>query len=245
MPSVYYPGLKGLKAGEICTLEGDELHHLAQVAHRRLKDELILNSSAGLLAKAVVENLNKHSAQLRILHLWEAQPFEHPFAIAFALLKNRNDEIIVEKCTELGAGAFFPLITVNSVRQTKSSTILRFEKIAIAAIKQCDNPWLPCIHTPQSLSSGLEEIKRQGYTPIVCSESRPRHWLHHLKTDATFKPCFVIGPEGGWSPDEKDQFKGLAEISIAGLVTRAETAAIAISAQWLAYANQFSTRGTT
>jgi 16S rRNA (uracil1498-N3)-methyltransferase len=76
----------------------------------------------------------------------------------------------VEKCTELGVSALFPLITDLSVRKSSANTLSRFQKIAIAAIKQCDNPWIPEIFPPQDLNRALENIKTQGYNPILCSE---------------------------------------------------------------------------
>lgn len=244
MPSYYLPGLAQLQAGDSVQLEGEEFHHL-RVTKRRGKETLLLNSGSGILATAELAGQTGKSAVLNILQISVVSPPQHSFAIAFALLRNRNDELLVEKCTELGAAAFFPLVTEHSVRQASANTLQRFAKVALAAIKQCDNPWLPQVYPALSLSEALREIRSQGYTPIVCSESKRGQWLHHLALDVSCKPCFLIGPEGGWSEAEFQQFEALEQISLGNLVTRAETAAIAISAQWQAYANQASTTGTT
>jgi 16S rRNA (uracil1498-N3)-methyltransferase len=238
MPSVYYPGLEKLAPNATLTLEAEEFHHLAHVAHRRVKDEVTLNSGRGVMAKARLESVGTRSAILKIASMTDHPKPAHPFAIAFALLKNRHDELIVEKCTELGAMAFFPLITLHSVRQASERTQQRFEKVALAAIKQCDNPWLPEVHEPQSLEMSLEAIVSQGYTPVVCSERRPDIWLQDLDAEKLDKPCFMIGAEGGWSEWEFSLLNSFQEISLGDLVTRAETAAISAAAQWLAYARQ-------
>ena len=65
MPSVYFAGLEKLHAGALVRLEGEEFHHLARVAKRRLNEPLLLNSGQGALAQAVVESLEPRSAQLR------------------------------------------------------------------------------------------------------------------------------------------------------------------------------------
>ncbi|MBW6514001.1 MAG: 16S rRNA (uracil(1498)-N(3))-methyltransferase [Candidatus Syntrophosphaera sp.] len=238
MPSIYLPGSELLRVGDTATLEGDEFHHLARVAHRRLQDPLLLNSGRGTLSEAQLLEVAKHSARLEITAVSSFPQPQPSFAIAFALLRNRHDELIVEKCTELGAAAFFPLVTEHSVRQASDNTLQRFHKTALAAVKQCDNPWLPEVLQPQGPQQALDAIRDRGYTPILCSERRPDIWLHHLSPVKTGNPCFLIGAEGGWSEAEFALFEGLEEITLGDLVTRAETAAISVAAQWLAYLKQ-------
>lgn len=237
MPSVYYPGLERLQTDSLVRLEGEEFHHLARVAKRRLKDILLLNSGKGTLATAKVEKLEAHSVLLRLTEIKFPEERRHPFAIAFALLRNRNDELLVEKCTELGVSALFPLITEHSIHQAMDNTITRFGRISLAAAKQCDNPWLPEIRHPQKLETALETIREAGYTPILCSERKPDRWLHHLTEEEVGRPCFLIGPEGGWSEAEFKLMVGLTEITLGDLITRAETAGIVVAAQWQAFAN--------
>ncbi|MBP7205239.1 MAG: 16S rRNA (uracil(1498)-N(3))-methyltransferase [Candidatus Cloacimonetes bacterium] len=240
MPSAYFPGLETAQAGSLLRLEGEEFHHLARVAKRRLSEPLKLNSGEGTLAWANLESLERDAAILRVLSLERQPKPRHIFAIAFALLKNRHDELLVEKCVELGASALFPLITEHSVRQPAANTLARFARVSLAAIKQCDNPWLPRLHPLQGLASALSAIRAEGFTPILCSERQPKLWLHHFGEAEVGDPCFLIGPEGGWSEAEFKQMEGLLDISLGELVTRAETAAIAVASQWQAYANRLA-----
>ena len=222
MPSVYYPDL--LPTEKLLILSGEEFHHLVRVTRTRVGDLVKLNSGNGLLAIARVTEISKRDAKLEIDEWMESKPFPAPFAIAFALLKNRHDELLVEKCTELGAGVFYPLLCDFSVRKAGSDK--RLERIILAAIKQCDNPFLPSLEEPRELKEALSMVSAAGYSPIICSELRPDQWLDHLKLPATVKPCFFIGPEGGWSSDELSLFEQTAmpSISIGNLITRAETA---------------------
>jgi len=213
---------------------GEEFHHLSRVKRVAVGDKVFLNSGEGYLAEGVISTLDKHKAAVNI-RLCSFYPAPAPaFAMAFALLKNHHDEMLVEKCTELGAFHFFPMDTRYSVRNPGKNTISRFEKVALAAIKQCDNPWLPSVASISSLDKAIQRCMDQGFTPIVCSERKPERWLHHVITDLGINPCFFIGPEGGWAGEELRVFESLAipEISISNLVLRAETAAIAIAAQW-------------
>lgn len=230
MPSYY---LQELTANsKLVIMEGDEFHHLSHVKRVAVGDKLKLNNGTGIIAEAIIAELNKRNAKLEITATHGQTQPEKPFAIAFALLKNKHDELIIEKCTELGALQFFPFTSEHSVRTASDNTSQRFERIALAAIKQCDNPFLPTIHSPQALPAALARIAECGWQPIVCSESRPDVWLRDLKLNSP--PCFVIGPEGGWDKGELCLFaeSKLSEISISRLILRAETAAIAVASQY-------------
>ena len=228
MPSVYHPQLK-----EVFCIGGQEYHHLSRVLRVKPGDVILLNDGKGSLAKAVISDIDKKSVRFELLEeaVWH-EPVSH-FAIAFSLLKNKHDDLIVEKCTELGCTEFYPFISAYSVR--KGEDISRFERIALSAIKQCDNPWLPHVNAVHTLKETIKQVKEQGYTPVFCSEHRPDTWLSDLKLPPNSKPCFFIGPEGGFSDEEiayLEQEK-LDQITISKLVLRAETAAIAIAAQYV------------
>lgn len=237
MPSLYYPGLESFGVGSELRLEGEEFHHLAHVARRRLSEPLLLNSGKGTLAWADIISVEQRFATLKITEITSEAAPKRPFSIAFALLKNRHDELLVEKCTELGASAFFPLITEHSVRQAAPNTLSRFARISLAAIKQCDNPWLPELFPPAELTMALEQISEAGYTPILCAERNTGRWLHELSAEELGNPCFLIGAEGGFSEAEFSRMVSLARITLGKLITRAETAAIAVAAQWQACAD--------
>ncbi|NLM90335.1 MAG: RsmE family RNA methyltransferase, partial [Candidatus Cloacimonetes bacterium] len=100
MPSIYLPELSSEK--KIITVEGEEFHHLINVKRIGIGESVKLNSGAGLMAEGKLIKVNKKSAEIEIDKI-ETFPFpERPFAIAFALLKNRRDDWLIEKCTELG-----------------------------------------------------------------------------------------------------------------------------------------------
>ncbi len=230
MPSLYCSQLKS--NDPIICLEGEEFHHLAHVKRIGAGQCVKLNNGKGLIAEGTLRDLTKTNAVIEITAREESSWPESRFAIAFALLKNRHDELLVEKCTELGAKAFFPLLTEFSVRNPSANTLSRFQRIALAAIKQCDNPWLPQIKAALPLDTALDSMLESGWTPVLCSERKPEARLNDLAKIQN--PCFIIGPEGGFSDAEFSFFtsREVAQISICTLITRAETAAIAIAAQF-------------
>jgi 16S rRNA (uracil1498-N3)-methyltransferase len=228
MPSFYSPEFDDTKPK--ITLIMEEYHHLAHVLRHKAGDEVKINSGKGWLGKGSIESINKTQAVIAILEAaFHKQTTS--YAIAFSLLRSKHDEWLVEKVTELGVKDLFPLSSRFSVRNPSHNTIARFHLTALNAIKQCDNPWLPKIHPILALEQAIDEIIQTGYTPIVASEKQPDVWLDNLERGKQY--CFLIGPEGGFSPEEFFLFqkKGVTEVSVSGLILRAETAAIAIASQ--------------
>jgi 16S rRNA (uracil1498-N3)-methyltransferase len=231
MPSYYCPDLD--QNSQILELAQDEFHHLCRVKRKQIGAILLLNSGSGFLAEARIKELYKDRTVLDVLDIKTASSVTPDFAIAFALLKNHHDELAIEKCTELGAREFFPLTTQNSVRGVGKNTVARFRKVALSAIKQCDNPFLPMVHEPLDLKEAISLIASRGYTPLLCSEKEKGTMLKDL--DSRDKLCFIVGPEGGFTAEEFELMIGLKSIMLSSLILRAETAAIAASAQFAGF----------
>jgi 16S rRNA (uracil1498-N3)-methyltransferase len=227
MPSYYFPELDKRHAEVV--LDSDEHHHLSRVKRARAGQMILLNNGKGLLANAEIVTIDKKESWLRVVEFIDTPLPEYGFSIAFSLLKNQHDEMIVEKCTELGAREFFPLICENTVRTLGKNTVARFEKTALAAIKQCDNPFLPVIHEPKKLDEALTEIK-ESYLPVVAYENEDNNWLKDISQKGNM--CFIIGPEGGFDPKELYLFEDLPKITLSKNILRAETAAITAAAQF-------------
>jgi 16S rRNA (uracil1498-N3)-methyltransferase len=240
LPSFYSPELT--QFSDQVTLCDEEFHHLAHVMRCKTGDQIKLNSGKGLLAYGEVLRLDKKQAIIRIKSIIPSRcnpdglngspAISTRFAIAFGLLKNKHDHLLVEKITELGVTDIFPLTTRYSVRNPSENTLTKFQQAALAAIKQCDNPFLPVVHPIQALSSALQHISSVGYKIVIASEQKPELWIADLAPEAAY--CFVIGPEGGFSPEEFLLFQEMQalEVSLSPLILRAETAAITAAAQF-------------
>jgi 16S rRNA (uracil1498-N3)-methyltransferase len=229
MPSFYCPDLDNIKA--TLTITGDEFHHLSHVLRHKKGDEIKLNSGKGWLGTGFIDSINKSDAVIQVVGTTFSEPPSVPFALAFSLLRNKNDEWLVEKATELGVTDLFPIRSDNSVRNPSLNTLNRFRQTSVSAIKQCNNPYLPVIHDVLRVDKLLSILKQKGYRVVTASEERPGLWIDNLEKG--FPYCFVIGPEGGFSPEEFKIMRkeGILEISLSKRILRAETAAIAAAAQ--------------
>jgi 16S rRNA (uracil1498-N3)-methyltransferase len=145
------------------------------------------------------------------------EPVDRPeVSIAFAVVKGDRPEFIVQKLTELGVDRILPFVASRSVvqwdRDRAVRNIERMRRVAREAAMQCRRARLPQV----------EELS--GFDDVI---ARPGAALADLAGDppSLERPLLVIGPEGGWSDDERR--RAPARVNLSAQVLRAETAAIA------------------
>ena len=219
----------------------EEYHHISRVFRHKEGDEITVLNGKGLIGTAKILEINKKNLKMQLIDKQFKKRVAHRIACAFSLLKNKNDLVIIEKLTELGINDLFPVETKNSVRFSKESTLEKFVKVSVTAIKQCNNPWLPNIHPVTTLEKSVPLIKMMDYKLVIASEMNPKCSLHkYLQENNESDICIVIGPEGGFDKTEFDFFNhlSLSQVSLSSNILRAETAAITAVAQISGY-NQF------
>ncbi len=226
MPAFYCPDLK--PESKRAVLTGDEFHHLSHVMRKQTGTNILLTNGKGLLAQAIIVKLDKHHALMDILSVEEKSFGKPRIGIAFSLLRNKHDHMIVEKLTELGFKEFFPYIGEFTVRKDTGNATVKFEAVAVSAIKQCDGAFLPRIHPVMDFQDVIALIREEGFRPLVACEWKQKANRYRLIDDDS-DLCLVIGPEGGFSEAERAwiQEQKIETFSLGNHIVRAETAAIA------------------
>lgn len=231
MPCFYAPNLD--RDSREIQITGTEHHHIYHVFRKKIGDEILLTSGSGVLAKATINQINKHELIAEIIEI--EQPILSPphISVAVPLLKNKHDNLIIEKLTELGVKEFYPIITERTVRKPGKNLKDKFYKVAIAAIKQCDNAYLPIIHDTLSLSDLIQELP-DGVLPVAALEVGD-HPIISQQVKPNESVCIIIGPEGGFTLEEIEFLKdnSVRTISLGNHILRAETAAITAVSQLL------------
>ena len=140
--------------------------------------------------------------------------------MAFALVKGERPELVVQKLTELGVDRIVPFVAGRSVvrweRGRADRQLERWRAIARQAAMQCRRTWLPRGGAGGQLRLG-GRARRARPSPM------PRGGPPTLD-----RPVVLVGPEGGWTPDERAS--GLPTVRLGAHVLRAETAAITAGA---------------
>ncbi len=175
-----------------------------------------------------IVKLDKTEAHLQMItELHREIPSPHVY-LFWSLLKKDNNDFILQKCTELGVSTFMPLLSDRSIRDNFNMD--RAHKIVLEASEQCGRSVLPNVREPMRLQTALDEYGSKARLFICQQGSEHIPDLAHEERIGVF-----IGPEGGWSDDEKQIFTGqkLEHLHISDFTLRAETAAIVASSRLL------------
>jgi 16S rRNA (uracil1498-N3)-methyltransferase len=149
--------------------------------------------------------------------------------LAFAPVKRTQTDWLVEKATELGAAKLIPVMTQRTIAERVK--LERLEAIAIEAAEQCGRTRLPEIVQPVSLAQLLKE---DGRTLYFADEAGGDPVASAFSPGAA---TILVGPEGGFTDEERAKIRGVegaVPISLGPRILRAETAALASLAAYMA-----------
>lgn len=198
---------------------------------------VLLFDGTGAEYLALIESITPDRVQLQILERVETPTMEiekegekskkRPNIALFAsMIKNNNFDLVLQKAVELGVYRIVPVVSDRTVK--KELNIDRSKRILVEAAEQSGRRVVPTINEPEKLKEALDQFEG---TIIVCaSNGQPwkKVWTKKLQEETEI--AFVIGPEGGWSPEELEFFntKKYTHLGLGEHILRAETAAIAV-----------------
>jgi 16S rRNA (uracil1498-N3)-methyltransferase len=149
----------------------------------------------------------------------------------FAPLKQARLDYMVEKAVELGAGRLRPVLTQHG--QVTRLNLERIEANAIEAAEQCGLLSIPSIDAPVALRPLLDAWPERDPSRriVFCDEGHDHSDpLAILSALAPSPLAVLIGPEGGFSADERAMLGSLPFVTAVPLgprIMRADTAAVA------------------
>ena len=215
------------------TVEGPELDHLRKVLRLGPGDSIIVFDDAGWEHEAVIRSLSAQAAEIDVLRSFQAER-ESPLQLTLAvgLTKGEKMDFVVEKATELGAQAIVPFVSAYTVPKLDQRKIERrgerWQKIALAAAKQCGRTRIPEIFPLVNFENMVQQTA--GSLNLLFWEKEAHQTLKQVHaTDPEARSILlVIGPEGGLSDPEADlaQRHGFKPIRLGRRILRAETAAV-------------------
>jgi 16S rRNA (uracil1498-N3)-methyltransferase len=155
--------------------------------------------------------------------------------LAFAPVKRAQTDWLVEKATELGAARLLPVITQRTI--VERVKLDRLHAIAIEAAEQCGRTRVPQIAEPIHLRRFIEELDPERHFYFADESGGD-------PAAATFREgpaVIVVGPEGGFTDEERAFLlgAGASAISLGPRILRAETAALAALAAFMAVAGDW------
>lgn len=212
-------------------LDPEETHHLARVLRLGVGARVAVINGQGRVCAAQVRSLSPQGA---LLHLEEelSSPAESPLKLFLGVGLAKGDVLdqVVRQATELGVTRLFPFVSTYSERLEPGRAARRLERWrrqAREALKSCQRLFLPEISPPQDFSAVL---KAPGEEKILFYENERQGGLTaQLQRPRPASVCLLIGPEGGFTPEEvaKAREAGFRIASLGPRRLRVETAALA------------------
>lgn len=217
-----------LRTGLNASLSHDNAHHLLTVLRMESGTPLLAFNGRDGEWRVEIERASKRAGSLKVLSQTREQTPRNDLTFLFAPIKKDRLDWLVQKAVEMGAGSIGPVIT-----QHTQTSKLREDKLAaniIDAAQQCGVLSVPDLQPVRSLDdklSGWDEARRL----IFCDEhSEIRNPIEALAPLKGKPLALLVGPEGGFSEEERQRLMSLpfvTSIALGPRILRADTAAVA------------------
>ena len=217
-------------------------HHLHRVLRVRAGELVTLTDGFGAWVTTVVDDVSRPGVLRHVEGVFRADRPVPGLEVGFALTKAEKPEWVIQKLTELGITAVVPLIAERSVvrweAERAAKNVARFHTIAREAIQQSRQIWLPTLHSPQSLTDFAGNRHAESYARCDRGGGALDDFFRKATAAGLSREVdgavagttvsLVVGPEGGWSPRERELVPTAVELVAS--VLRAETAALVAGA---------------
>ena len=212
-------------------LDRSQVHYLVNVLRLIDGDPILVFNGRDGEFRATLSSSGRRSHALAIGDQIRPQPAAPNLRYLFAPLKQARLDYMVEKATEMGVARMTPVLTQHG--QVARVNRERLEANAIEAAEQCGILTLPRIDEPVALGALLDAWPEEeaGRRIIFCDEADGG--ANPLAILAALQPsplAVLIGPEGGFSAEERLRLRTLPFVTVLPLgprILRADTAAVA------------------
>jgi 16S rRNA (uracil1498-N3)-methyltransferase len=216
-----------LSEGLEFALEREQGHYLVHVLRLVSGDAVSLFNGRDGEWLGYITAVGKKAVEVRVERNTAAVRPPPDIDYLFAPLKHARLDYMVQKATELGARRLRPVITQRTIAERVN--LDRMKANAIEAAEQCNLVYVPEVLEPITLAkalAGWDAARRLIYCDETASIANPVEALSPIAPPA----AVLVGPEGGFTSEERSQLKSLpfvTAISLGPRIMRADTVAIA------------------
>lgn len=221
-----------LAAGQVLPLDSAQSNYLFGVMRRKTGDTLHVFDGINGEWQAEVVKANKKHGLLLCVTATAPQLSPPDLWLLFAPIKKARTAFIVEKATETGVRQVHPVITDYTNERINPD---RMRAHCIEAAEQCGTTYVPTLLPPVKLAERLQNWP-QDRQLMFCDETRTALPVAQaLAAGQPGKWAILIGPEGGFAPDELALLRAMPQVvpvTLGPRILRADTAAVAAIAAW-------------
>ena len=206
--------------------------HVVQVLRMQNGQALQLTNGLGYLFEATITDNNRKHCRVKITAAQYIAAPNTAISIAISLLKNTHRfEWLVEKVTELGVQQILPIICDRT--EKTSFKMDRINNIAISAMLQSQQTWLPIITMPQKVKQVIDTPDYTNKFIAHCEADITKNplpkLLANINNNSNNNHIILIGPEGDFTVPEIEYavLKKYQTVSLGNTRLRTETAGLA------------------
>ena len=202
-------------------LDKFQSHYVSKVMRLKEKEVFSLFNSSGEW-EAKILNITKSIVEFNVTKQLRQKENTKDLWLAFSTIKSNYFNFMIQKATELGVTKFLPIIFERTIVRKINKE--RLEKVVVEAAEQSNRITVPIIEEPQKLKNFLSNDMDLIFTDLNTDNTKI-----DLKKLTTKPTCVIIGPEGDFSEQEREEilrFNGVQPIKINENILRSETAVI-------------------
>jgi 16S rRNA (uracil1498-N3)-methyltransferase len=212
-----------------------QAHYLLHVMRAKVGDYLSLFNGRDGEWLAQIAEVSKRNCLLQCEKQTRVQDETPDVWLCFAPIKKTPADYVVQKATELGAGALQPVFTRRTIVTRVNEE--RMKANAIEAAEQSERLTIPEIREAVGLDKLLRSWPRER-SVLFCDEGGDAQPIAQAAAEIeTNSIAILTGPEGGFDPAERDAIRSqrfVVPVTLGPRILRADTAALASLAIWQA-----------
>ncbi|MBU1087420.1 MAG: 16S rRNA (uracil(1498)-N(3))-methyltransferase [Candidatus Omnitrophica bacterium] len=225
----FYIDKVDLKAHKVF-ISAEQAKHAHKVLRLKIGDQVTAFDGKGNQYRGALETINSNSAVIAIEKLSHFEPPLPKITLAAAIPKQSKFDAIVDKATQLGVDMLIPLISERTIVKPdllkQNDKIIRWQKIAIEAAKQCGCLYVPRIAPIHSFNQIAKNAVKFDLAIIAALSAQVVFIKDVFKKEKPESVLVLIGPEGDFTQQEVKFAcdSGAIAVSLGKNVLRCETA---------------------
>lgn len=207
-------------------------NHLVRVLRLREGDACVLFNGDGQDYTARITGAGKREVLVRIE---DSTPVHNESPLHLTLLqgiaRGEKMDLILQKATELGVAAMVPVIAerteVKLDAERTAKRVAHWRSVIVSACEQSGRAVVPSLCAPQALAQAGAALPRPALKLTL--DPQGEEALATLSVNADQALVIAVGPEGGWSPRDRETLRdaGFSGLRLGPRILRTETAGLA------------------
>jgi 16S rRNA (uracil1498-N3)-methyltransferase len=229
---------RDLAPGSGLSLEPPQANYMRNVLRLRGGDAVLVFNGRDGEWHATLTEAGRRATALVVGEQTRTQPTPSDLHYWFVPLKHARLDYMVQKAVEMGVARLQPLLSRHG--QVARVNLERMRANAIEAAEQCGILTLPEITAPIPLDRAIAD-RDPGRLLVFCDEDADvtdpiaaladaRSRISNAPGTGTPPMAVLVGPEGGFAPDERAalvRLPNVARLALGPRILRADTAAVA------------------